>query len=153
MPTSEFVPTDFAVPNGADFGDLRLLPLAPEHNARDYAAWTSSIEHICATPGFPDGSWPRPMSLDDNRRDLERHADDFRLRRGFTYTVLDSADEIVGCVYIYPSKRERVDAEILSWVRADHRDLDRPLCEAVRAWLRSDWPFGSVDYAERSAND
>jgi hypothetical protein len=38
-------------------------------------------------------------------------------------------------------------------VRADHRDLDRPLCEAVRAWLRSDWPFGSVDYAERSAND
>ncbi|HEY5014783.1 MAG TPA: N-acetyltransferase, partial [Acidimicrobiia bacterium] len=82
------MPPDFAVPTEASFGDVRLVPLGPEHNAADYAAWTSSIDHIRSTPGFPDGSWPAPMSISENLRDLERHADDLRLRRGFTYTVL-----------------------------------------------------------------
>ena len=150
MPPTDFVPPDFAVPPGAIFGDIRLVPLGPEHNAADYAAWTSSIDHIRATPGYPDGSWPVLMSLDENRRDLERHAEDFRLRRGFTYTVLDATDDVVGCVYIYPSRDEDVDVQVQSWVRVDRSELDRPLADAVRAWLRTDWPFAAVDYAERS---
>jgi hypothetical protein len=149
---TDFVPQDFDVPTEVTFGGLRLVPLGPEHNEADYAAWTSSIDHIRATPGFPDGSWPTLMSNSDNLRDLERHAEDFRLRRGFTYTVLDAADgDVIGCLYIYPSKDERVDAKVLSWVRADRSDLDRPLYEAVRAWLLDDWPFAALDYDERVA--
>ena len=87
---SEFVPDDFTVPRDVSFGELRLEPLGPEHNAADYAAWTSSVDHIRATPGFPWGSWPDSRSAADNLRGLEDHAEDFRLRRGFTYTVLDS---------------------------------------------------------------
>jgi hypothetical protein len=151
VPSTDFVPRDFAVPTEATFGDLHLVPLGPEHNAADYAAWTSSIDHIRATPGFPDGSWPALMSVSENLRDLERHAEDFRLRRGFTYTVLDANDEVIGCVYIYPSSAEHVDAKVLSWVRVDRSDLDRPLYEAVQAWLRNDWPFGVVEYGERIA--
>lgn len=152
MSSPEFVPADFVVPVEVIFGDdLRLTPLGPEHNASDYAAWTSSIDHIRVTPGFPDGSWPRAMTGAENLRDLERHAEDFRLRKGFTYTVLQADGEVVGCVYIYPSADERIDAAVLSWVRADRRDLDRPLYEAVSAWLRSDWPFAIVEYAERAA--
>jgi hypothetical protein len=147
---TDFVPPDFVVPTEVMFGDVRLLPLAPEHNAADYAAWTSSIDHIRATPGYPDGSWPRPMSLSENLRDLERHAEDFRRRRGFTYTVLDASEEVVGCVYIYPSKDEQFDAHVLSWVRVDRRELDGPLYEAVRAWIRDDWPFGLIEYRERA---
>jgi hypothetical protein len=148
---TDFVPPDFAVPTEATFGDLRLVPLGPEHNAADYAAWTSSIDHIRATPGYEARSWPVLMTVSENRRDLELHAEDFRLRRGFTYTVLDANAEVIGCVYIYPSRDEHVDAEVHSWVRADRSDLDRPLSEAVRAWLRSDWSFGVVEYAERKA--
>lgn len=144
------MPPDFAVPTEAIFGELRLVPLGPEHNAADFAAWTSSIDHIRATPGFPDGKWPTLMSVSENLRDLERHAEDFRLRRGFTYTVLDANGEVIGCVYIYPSKDENVDAQVLSWVRADRSDLDRPLYEAVGAWLRNDWPFRAVEYDERT---
>ena len=151
MSPTDFVPADFAVPSEVTFGDLRLVPLGPEHNAADYAAWTSSIDHIRATPGFPDGSWPRPMSSADNRRDLERHAEDFRKRRGFTYTVLDAGGVVIGCLYIYPSKDAQVDARVQSWVRVDDRDRDRPLYEAVAAWLRNDWPFAVVDYDERVA--
>src|ERR1019366_4987021 len=89
-----FVPEDFAVPGGLIAGEFRLAPLGPQHNEADYAAWTASIDHIRGTPGFPDGSWPREMSLNDNLRDLERHAQDFAGRRGFTYTVLSTG---TGC--------------------------------------------------------
>lgn len=75
----------------------------PQHNEPDYAAWTASIDHIRVTPGFSGRSWPREMSLDDNLRDLERHARDFAGRRGFTYTVLGAGTgDVIGCVYIYP---------------------------------------------------
>src|SRR5262245_25843087 len=149
MSTPDFVPPEFAVPTEMTFDDLRLLPLGPEHNASDYDAWTSSIDHIRSTPGFPDGSWPTLMSLSDNLRDLERHAEDFRLRRGFTYTVLDANGVVIGCVYIYPSTDEHIDATVQSWVRADRCDLDQPLYDAVREWLHNEWPFGAVDYDER----
>jgi hypothetical protein len=145
---ADFVPQDFVVPSEMTFGDVRLVPLGPEHNPDDFAAWTSSIDHIRATPGFAARRWPVPMTISENLRDLEAHAEDFRRRQGFTYTVLDDGD-VVGCVYIYPSSNEHVDADVRSWVRADRSGLDRPLYEAVRGWLRRDWPFGEVEYAER----
>jgi hypothetical protein len=90
------------------------------------------------------------MTLAENQRDLERHADDFRSRRGFTYTVLDAGGDVIGCVYIYPSKDDRVDANVQSWVRADRVELDRVLYDAVGAWLRADWPFAVIHYDERT---
>jgi hypothetical protein len=153
-----FVPDDFAVPNGLIAGEFRLTPLGPQHNEADYAAWTSSIDHIRATPGFPDGSWPREMSLSDNLRDLERHAQDFAERRGFTYTVLSTGTgDVIGCVYIYPASRHepsggaegRPRASVQSWVRADRAALDPVLHDAVLAWLQRDWPFDSSEYAPR----
>lgn len=142
----EFVPADFTVPRTVVLGGLRLEPLGPEHNASDYAAWTSSIDHIRATPGFPWGDWPAMMTPAANLRDLEMHAEDFRLRKGFTYSVLDVLGNVVGCVYIYPSKTEGADAQMRSWVTQEHADMDLPLAEALRDWLRTDWPFGSIDY-------
>ena len=60
---------------------------------------TSSGSQATSTPGFAGGNWPHEMSLEDNLRDLEQHAQDFAKRRGFTYTVLSSdADEVIGCV-------------------------------------------------------
>jgi RimJ/RimL family protein N-acetyltransferase len=148
----QFVPPDFEVPLGLETPQFVLEPLGPEHNERDYEAWTSSMEHIHATPGWGDSRWPREMTLDENRADLERHADDFRKRTGFTYSVLDPASrEVIGCVYVYPLPDSEHDARVLSWVRASHAELDVPLWRAVSGWLSSDWPFGSVDYAPREA--
>jgi hypothetical protein len=100
-----FVPEGFAVPDGLTAEEFRLAPLGPQHNESDYAAWTASVDHILATPGFDGRSWPHEMSLDDNLRDLEQHARDFAGRRGFTYTVLSTdaaTGDVIGCVYIYP---------------------------------------------------
>ena len=74
-----FVPDDFRPPLELVADDFLLEPLGPQHNEADHAAWSSSIEHIRATPGYPDGRWPREMSLEENRADLERHARDLSL--------------------------------------------------------------------------
>ena len=149
---AEFVPPDFDVPLGLQTSEFVLEPLGPEHNEQDYDAWSSSMAHIAATPGFPDGSWPHEMTLEENRGDLQRHADDFRARKGFTYTVLDpTSRDVIGCVYIYPLPDGDADADasVLSWVRESHAHLDAHLWRAVSEWLDSDWPFASIEYAPR----
>jgi RimJ/RimL family protein N-acetyltransferase len=146
-----FVPDAFQPPLRLEADGFVLEPLGPEHNESDHDAWSSSIEHIRATPGYPDGRWPRPMSLEENRADLERHARDFAARTGFTYTVLDPSDgRVIGCVYIYPDTEGDADALVLSWVRATHAERDGALREVVSAWLAEAWPFEHVAYA-RSA--
>jgi hypothetical protein len=136
-----FVPVGFEPPLGLATESFRLEPLGPAHNERDYAAWSSSIDHILASPGYgPDSRWPHPMSLEENLGDLVRHDRDFAERKGFTYSVLDG-DEVVGCVYVYPSGDGAHDADIRSWVRESRAGLDRSLREAVVAWLASEWPF------------
>jgi hypothetical protein len=147
-----FVPASFVPPAGLDHRAFRLRPLGPEHNVSDHAAWTGSIEHIRATPGFVGRSWPHPMSLEENLGDLDRHAADFRARTGFTYTVLapDEGDQtVIGCVYIYPSDEPDVDAQVSSWVRAADAPLDAVLHRVVSDWLRDAWPFDRVEYAAR----
>ena len=147
----EWVPPDFEAPLRLETDDFVLEPLGPEHNERDYDAWTSSMEHIHGTPGWEESRWPREMTPDENRADLERHADDFRNRTGFTYTVLDpESRDVIGCVYIYPLRDGDQETRALSWVRASHAELDAPLWRAVSDWLASDWPFASVEYAPRA---
>jgi hypothetical protein len=143
-----FVPSDFVPRRRLETPLFVLEPLAPEHNERDFEAWSSSIDHIRATPGWEGSSWPREMTLAENRADLERHARDFEQRTGFTYTVL-AGDEVVGCVYIYPLEGVERGAQVRSWVRASRAGLDEPLWRAVRDWLDLEWPFARVAYAER----
>jgi RimJ/RimL family protein N-acetyltransferase len=149
MSDMSFVPAEFDPPQRLSTPNFVLEPLVPQHNERDYAAWSSSIEHVRATPGFPDGSWPHEMTPEENRADLERHQRDFTERKGFTYTVLDPGDgDVIGCVYIYPLSDEP-GAEASSWVRADRVALDLRLAEAVAAWFESTWPFARVRYRGR----
>jgi hypothetical protein len=147
-----FVPDGFAVPRELVTGEFRLEPLGPQHNAGDYEAWMSSIDHIRVTPGFEGWSWPDPeMTPEQNLGDLQRHAEEFAERSGFTYTVLESGSgRVVGCVYIYPSKGADGAADFRSWVRADRADLDVALHDAVAAWLADAWPFTEVSYAPRT---
>jgi hypothetical protein len=157
-----FVPDDFAVPRELVTEDFRLEPLGPQHNVGDYEAWTSSIDHIRATPGLQDWStsesggrtWPDPeMTLEENLADLQGHAEDFARRAGFTYTVrARGSDRIIGCVYIYPARRSDGAADVHSWVRADQADLDVSLHDAVSDWLSTAWPFTAIRYAPRTAS-
>jgi hypothetical protein len=148
MTEAGFVPTVFDPPTALATDEFRLEPLGPQHNMADHAAWTSSIDHIRSTPGYAGGDWPpiAGMTLEQNLSDLRRHADDFVRRTGFTFTVLDpDDDDVIGCVYLYPSRSEDSDVTVRSWVRADRAHLDVPLADAVARWLATDWPWRRVD--------
>lgn len=152
MASETFVPVGFEPPTSLVTDRFRLEPLGPQHNEADHAAWMSSIEHIRATPGYPDGNWPpqEGMSLEANHSDLRRHAADFANGKGFTFTVLDPADDdVIGCVYLYPTSSPDYDVTVQSWVRADRADLDGQLADAVAAWLGTDWPWKRVDACGR----
>jgi hypothetical protein len=153
MASRAFVPAGFAPPTSLVTDRFRLEPLGPQHNDADHAAWTSSVEHIRATPGYPDGDWPpsNGMSLEANLSDLRRHAADFVARRGFTFTVLEPADSdiVIGCVYLYPTTSATYDVSVQSWVRADMAHLDVPLADAVAEWLAAEWPWERVDRCGR----
>lgn len=143
-PRAGLVPDGFIAPRSLEGEGFRLEPLGPQHNEADLAAWTSSVEHIRTTPAYPDGNWPPPegMTAEENMVDLVRHAADFEAGTGFTFTVLDPAsDEVIGCVYLYPSNSPGHDVDVQSWVRADRAHLDRPLADALARWIRTDWPW------------
>ncbi|MET9964189.1 N-acetyltransferase [Streptomyces sp. NPDC006326] len=111
--------------------------------------------HVRATPGFQgrDRRPPEGMSAQANLADPARHARDFAERRGFTYTVLegDGEGDVIGCLYIHPSKDAPGRVQVSSWVRADRAALDEVLYERVRRWLADVWPFDAerIDYAAR----
>ncbi len=145
------VPDGFIVPPPLRTEDFRFEPLGPRHNEADHAAWTSSIGHIRATPGFAGRQWPgEPGTPAENEADLRRHERDFEERTGFAYAVLAaSSGEYLGCVYFCPPRTAEFDVDVRSWVRHDRQHLDRPLHDAVRRWLADRWPWRAPDYAER----
>lgn len=110
----------------------------------------SSIDHIQSTPGMVGWGWPTPMSLDENLADMEMHAREFVERKSFTYSVLDG-DEVIGCVYIYPSDSPDHDAHVRSWVTASRADMDSTVWRDVSDWLADEWPFSTFTYARRSS--
>jgi hypothetical protein len=150
--SDSFVPPGFDPPRSLVTDRFRLEVLGPQHNEADHAAWMSSIEHIRATPGYPDGDWPprSGMSLEDNLTDLRRHADDFTRGTGFTFSVLDPVDDaVIGCVYLYPPTSDEYDVTVQSWVRVDSADLDAHLASAVANWLATEWPWKRLDRCGR----
>ena len=154
MADAAFVPDDFAVPVRHECGPFHLEPLAPRHNESDHAAWSTSIGHIQATPGFDLGSWdgdewPYPMTLEQNLADLVTHVEEFARREAFAYTVLDDAGVVMGCVYVDPDRDGGADAKVRTWVRHDLADLDDELARCVREWLRDAWPFERVRFPGR----
>jgi hypothetical protein len=143
----QFVPADFEVPLGFEGPGFHLEPLGPVHNERDYQAWMLSIDHINATPGMDWGTWPSPMTLEENLADMEMHAREFAYRSGFTYSILDG-DLVIGCVYIYPGE-SGYDAHVRSWVTESRAEMDRVVWRSISGWLEAEWPFVSIDYAPR----
>jgi hypothetical protein len=148
---SPFVRPDFEVPTGLETPEFTLVPLRLEHTAADLDAWSSSVEHIHATPGFEGHPWPDdPMTFERNEEDLAGHVHDWERREGFTYSVLAAGtDDVIGCLYIYPARDARSDASVRSWVRASVADLDAALYTTVMEWLRTAWPFKNPEYAVR----
>jgi hypothetical protein len=60
---------------------------------------------------------------------------------------LDEA-RALGCVYIYPTRKQGYDAEVYLWARQSElaSGLEAELTTAVRSWLRAKWPFENAAF-------
>ena len=112
-----------------------------------------SRERLWARYGEPWGWPPADMSLEDDRRDLARHAVEIAARETFNYAVLDANETtLLGCVYIDPPEATSPagsDALVSWWVVDDAvgTELERALADFVPGWLADAWAFRSVDYS------
>jgi hypothetical protein len=147
---SAFVPADFAVPQFLETQCFRLRMLTIHDLELDFAAVTSSVEHLQTVW---QNDWPVGLTLEQNLIDLGWHQKEFQRRSSFAYTVVrPDESQVLGCVYIYPSEKVDFDAEVYLWARVSElpSGLERELEVEVRNWLDDQWPFGKVAYPGRS---
>jgi RimJ/RimL family protein N-acetyltransferase len=151
-PEQLFVPAEFEVPQQLETAQFRLRMLSTEDVDQDYQAVMSSAERLRSMFKQWKG-WPREgFTVGENLEDLRRHQKEFEHREAFAYTVVSlDKTSVLGCVYLYPSQHEQVDAEVLMWVRESEfkQGLDSVLFQTVQEWLRNQWPFEQVIYPGR----
>lgn len=139
-----FVDPEFEVPGTLVTDRFRLRMLTVNDVVKDFEAVTTSTEHLHDIwgPGWPDG-----LTLEQNLIDLGWHQKEFQRRRSFAYTVV-ALDEsrVLGCVYIYPTRKTGYDAEVYLWARQSElaSGLEAELGKAVKTWLAAKWPFNNA---------
>jgi len=148
------------VPQGFTGDFFRMEPLHPRHVELDYAAVMSTKQFLRAWSNSP---WPQDdFTIEDNRKDLEWHYDEFVQQIAFTYTVLSPhGDTCIGCVYINPISRisEASAAEIVllnqhpvvcTWwlIHSLHGAYqEQSFFKRLAAWLKTKWQFPEVLFA------
>jgi len=146
-----FLPATFTVPRLFETPRLRLRPLTMHDAVKDYAAVMESESHL-KTVFRPGSLWPTGLTLEENLLDCAWHQKEFELGSSFTYTaVAPDESAVLGCLYIYPTRKPGYDAEITCWVRQSQLagGLDAHLFESVEAWIAKDWPLEKPAYPGR----
>jgi hypothetical protein len=149
-PPQPFVPADFAVPEKLETPEFRLRMLTVNDVVKDYDAVMTSSEHLQSV--WPGSGWPEGLTFEQDLIDLGWHQKEFQIRRSFAYTVVTpSESQVLGCVYINPTRRAGFDAEVFLWARQSELagGLETRLYDQVRAWLRAAWPFHRVAFPGR----
>jgi hypothetical protein len=150
---STFVPVEFEVPESLITNQYQLEMLSPEIAELDYDAVMSSKNRL-RTIFSERTEWPRDdMTLDENRKDLIRHQEEFETRKAFAYTVLNvDRNKCLGCVYIEPSRIFQFDCEIYLWVRESHISLDNNLFITINNWISDYWLFKKPAFPGREVS-
>ena len=145
------VPADFDIPDVLQTEHLRLRPLTINDAVKDYDAVMTSQDRLRSMHN-PGGEWPLGLTLEQNIIELGWHQTEFQLRTSFAYTVVSlDESEIVGCVYIYPTRVSGYGAEISMWVRQSRvaEGLDDHLFATVETWIADCWPLKNPAYPGR----
>ena len=147
---SLFVPKEFIIPEMLETEEFRLRTLTVNDVVKDYDAVMTSVDHLRTI--WPGGTWPEGLTFEQDLIDLGWHQKEFQMRRSFAYTVVTpSESQVIGCVYINPTRRSGFDAEVYLWARQSELagGLEALLYSKVQAWLQADWPFKTVAFPGR----
>lgn len=141
-----FLAKDFEIPATLETNRFRLRMLTVSDVVKDYDAVMTSKQHLNEIWG---AGWPEGLTLEQNLIDLGWHQKEFQRRRSFAYTVV-ALDEsrVLGCVYIYPTRKEGYDAEVYLWARQSElaSGMETELTAAVKGWIAAKWPFENAAF-------
>jgi hypothetical protein len=145
-----FVPADFQVPERLETAEFRLRMLTVNDLVKDYDAVMSSVAHLQQV--WPHAGWPDKLTLEQNLIDLGWHQKEFQNRASFAYTMVKPDEsQILGCVYLNPSRKAAYDVVIYLWARQSMLagGLEERLYAAVKGWLATHWPFRRAAFPGR----
>ncbi len=129
-----------------------LRPISPDDTELDMPAVMGSRERLWAIYGEAWGWPPADMTAEQDREDLQHHADEIERHESFNYALFDADEtELIGCVYIDPTDKAGADADISWWVRDEYvgSSVEAALDGFVPAWIASDWPLTAPRYVGR----
>lgn len=152
--TSTWLPATWRHPTRVQVTDTHhLRPIGPDDTELDMPAVMGSRERLWSIYGVAWGWPPEHMTAEQDREDLQYHADEAAKQSSFNYALLDADEtELVGCVYVDPPEKVgEADAEISWWVRDEHvgSDLEAALDAFVPRWIAEDWPLEHPRYVGR----
>ena len=147
-----WLPPQFAHPTRVDLTcGAHLRPIQGSDVEIDYPAVMGSRERLWKKYGQAWGWPPATMTVDQDRKDLERHAREINAYMSFNYAVLDEDESrLPGCVYLDPpGADESTDVTVSWWVTDDHvgTPLEHELEEFVPRWVTEAWPFSRPRFA------
>src|SRR6478609_4504209 len=126
-----------------------LRPIRAEDTELDMPAVMGSQERLWSIYGEAWG-WPPPtMTAEQDREDLQHHADEMETHESFNYALFDADEtELIGCCYIDPTDKAGADADISWWVRDEYvgSSVEAALGAFVPGWIARDWPLEQPRY-------
>lgn len=146
-----WLPEGFVAPKSVEVADtgFHLRQISPDDTDLDMIAVMGSQQRLWSTYGEAWGWPPTTMTAEQDRADLQRHADEMVRNESFNYGAFDSGETVlVGCTYIDPPERAGADADISWWVSDGFvaTPLEHSLGRFIPMWIDTVWPFAKPRY-------
>ena len=129
-----------------------LRPIRAADTELDMPAVMGSQARLWSIYGEAWGWPPATMTAEQDREDLQHHADEMETHESFNYALFDADEtELIGCCYIDPTDKAGADADISWWVRDEYvgSAVERALDDLVPRWIAEDWPLERPRYVGR----
>jgi hypothetical protein len=141
-----WLPPDFVHPKRVQLPTgHHLRPISADDTELDMVAVMGSRERLWSMYGEAWGWPPATMTAEQDREDLQHHADEMERNESFNYALFDAEETaLLGCVYIEPTKEPDADADVMWWVVDDlaGSDVEAALGDFVVRWVSEEWPLG-----------
>lgn len=146
-----WLPEGFVAPKYVEVADtgFHLRQISPDDAKLDMIAVMGSQQRLWSIYGEAWGWPPATMTAEQDRADLQRHADEMVRNESFNYALFDSGETVlVGCTYIDPPERVGADADISWWVIDEYvgAPLEHILGQFIPRWINTTWPFARPRY-------
>ena len=141
---------DFAgrtIPREVELGNFRLTMLTAADLDDDMAAIEESAAAIDNIFG---NGWPRGLTREADRIDLDRHHREFTSCCAFAWVIRDHSGAYLGCAYVRPAIGRRGAARAAHWMRSAAAERGPVFATLFHDWLRGpNWPTLELSIVSR----